>query len=275
MKRCTASLIGFVFIALALASVFSAQEYVSLVKRALDDSSFHWRSFEAEDVRLFYKPDSFAERHRVMLVRSAKASVEEVLKFLGEPGYDRILHVFYVDTRKEMDRIIGRPVAGYADWTGSGVFLVLNPEWRSFDTHEITHVLSMSLWGTPDPTSRWMVEGVAVSCDGWCQEYSVDEIASYLLSQDQLPPLHELFRNFAELGEIRAGFYAASVIGFVRNRYGPDALRDLWMNGSGDLSGSLGSTIDEIEASWKKYLKETAGNEIQIDLENIEELECG
>ena len=273
-KGCV-SFIDIIFIVSVVSTVLTAQEYTGLVQRALDDTSFHWSSAETEGIKLFYKADSFAERHRMMLLRSAQVSVEEVLESMGEKGYDRVLHVFYVDTRKEMERIVGRPVAGYADWTGSGVFLVFNPDWRSFDKHEITHVLTMSMWGTPDPTSRWMIEGVAIYCDGWCREYSVDEIAWYLLSRDQLPPLQELFENFAELGEIRAGFYAASVIGFIRNTYGVMALRNLWMNGSVDLAGSLGSTINEVENSWKKYLKERVGDDGQIDMERIEELGCG
>ena len=76
-----------------------------------------------------------------------------------------------------------------------------------------------------------MIEGIAVYSDGWCREYTIDEIAFRFLSDGQLPPLQELFDDYGTLGEIRGGMYAASVIGFIRDTYGADALRKVWRDG--------------------------------------------
>ncbi|UCF06539.1 MAG: hypothetical protein JSV33_05800 [bacterium] len=264
-----------ILLSMVITTGISAKKDVDYVKKALEDTTFTWRSAEAKGVRIYYQLDSFAEKHRAMLFRSVTTAVDEALECLGESGYERTLHVFYLESRKEMDRIVGRTYSGFANWTASGVFVVFNPEWRSFEKHEITHVLTMELWGTPDATSNWMIEGIAVYCDGWCREYSVDEIAFHYLSRGQLPPLRELFDNFATLGEIRAGFYAASLIGFIRHTYGAEALRSLWHNSNGALTELLGVDVDKLETSWKNYLKSNVKKGTTVDLETIKDKGCG
>jgi hypothetical protein len=253
----------------------SADEYTSLVKAALEEPDFDWRSTESGKVRVFYKPDSFAKRHRMTLLRSANATVEEVTKLFDEPEYDRILNIFYVDSREEMNTLVGMPATGYADWTGSGIFLVVSPEWRSFEKHEFAHIITMGAWGRPDPTSRWMTEGIAIYADGWCRESTTDEIAYHFLSRGRLPKLPELFDDYATLGEIRAGFYAASVIGYIHDTYGTDALRKVWTGGCGDLSETLGVDVHQLESAWREYLRRVVDDDVEVDMKSIEEFGCG
>jgi len=258
---------------LVIAAVLaSAQEPAGPIERALTDSS--WESVEAESVTVFFKPGSFAERHRHMLLRSAQVALSEVVECLGEAEYDRELRLIYVDSREEMNELAGRPATGLAVWTENGVFLVVNPQWRSFEKHEITHVVTMGVWGPPDPTSQWMIEGISISCDGWCREYSIDEIAYHLLSHGELPPLPELFDNFRSLGEVRGGVYAASIIDFIRTTYGTDAVRKLWTEGTGDRIGSAAAKIEEVDALWKEHLERTVGD-VDVDYDVIKENGCG
>lgn len=245
------------------------------VQKALDDSTFIWLSSSSDRVRIFYPKGSFAEKHRMTLLRSVQTAVDEVLKLLDEPAYEPLLNVFYLESRDEMKRIVGRPYSGFSNWTANGIFIVVNPEWRSFEKHEFAHVVTMGGWGSPDVTSHWMIEGIAVHVDGWCREYTVDEMASHLLSNDQLPSLPELFDDFANLGEIRAGFFAASFIGFIRNTYGMPKLRTLWLNGVGNLEGVLDDDLNHIENSWKLYLKQNVRENIQVDFDAVNKLGCG
>jgi hypothetical protein len=265
---------------LALLLLFFATDVLgqtpdNLVRKALDDSTFTWLSSTANGIRIFYQKDSFAEKHRMMLLRSAETTVDEVLEFLGEPAYDPVLNIFYVESRDEMKRIVGHPYSGFADWEASGIFLVVNPEWRSFEKHEFTHVITMGVWGPPDDTSRWMIEGIAICSDGWCREYTVDEVAFHFLSTGQLPSLQKLFDDYASLGEIRAGFSAASFIGFLRSTYGMPKLRSLWSNGVGNLNEVLGEELNQVESSWKLYLERNVRKDVHVDLDAINKLGCG
>jgi hypothetical protein len=251
------------------------QEYENHAEKALADSTFAWKTITSNKIRIYYQKGSFAERHRVMILRSVTTAVDEVLNFLGESDWNRVLNVFYLESRQEMKKIVGHPYTGFSDWTANAIFIVLNPEWRSFEKHEFTHVVTMGIWGLPHETSRWMIEGVAVCCDGWCREYSVDEIAFHLLSNDQLPKLEELFKNFASLGEIRAGISAGSFIGFIVKTFGVDKLRSLWSEGVGNIREVLGGDLNQIETSWRSYLRQKVQKDIPLDLDNINELKCG
>ena len=264
-----------VLLLLVFATNAGGQPPDNLVQRALHDSTFSWLSSSANGIKIFYQKDSFAEKHRMMLLRSAETTVHEVLEFLDEPAYEPLLNIFYVESRDEMKRLVGRPYSGFADWEASGIFLVLNSEWRSFEKHEFTHVITMGVWGPPDVTSRWMIEGIAICSDGWCREYTVDEIAFHLLSNGQLPSLQELFDDHASLGEIRAGFFAASFIGFIRSTYGMPKLRSLWSKGAGNLNEVLGNELNQIESSWKLYLERNVRRDVHVDLETINESGCG
>ena len=120
-----------------------------------------------------------------------------------------------------------------------------------------------------------MIEGIAISFDGWSREYADDEIAVHFLSDGLLPPLSEFIENHTALGEIAGGFYAASVNGFIRDTYGPEALRNLWINGCDDVSELLGADINQVETAWKNHLRIEVREEIKVDLETIKELGCG
>jgi hypothetical protein len=259
----------------ALPTAGLGQDFDNYVQKALADSTFAWRTISSDGVRIFYQEHSFAERHRMMLLRSATEMVNEVLKLLDEQAYEPQLNVFYLSSRDEMARIVGHTYSGYADWSGPGIFVVMNPEWRSFEKHEFTHVVTMGLWGPPDDTSRWMIEGISIYSDGWCREYSVDDIASYLLANDQLPSLQELFGDYSKLGEIRAGFSAASFIEFIRNTYGIAAVRSLWSGGVSHLADLLGDDLTHIEDSWRRSVKQNERPDVHVDFEAITASGCG
>ncbi len=258
-----------------LTSVLMAQPSDDLVGKALEDTTFNWQSIENDDVRIYYQTGSFAEKHRAMLLRSATEMINEVLNYLDESEYEGPLNMFYLNSRKEMKQIVGQPVTGFAHWSANAIFVVFNPEWRSFEKHEFTHIITMGAWGAPDDTSRWMVEGIAVACDGWCREYTVDQIAYYYLSKGELPSLENLFQNFRSLGEIRGGFYAASVIGFIHNTYGAAALRNIWINGTESLAEELEIDVNQLEAAWKARLNSTVDKSVPVDITTITKLGCG
>lgn len=268
-------LISLLLIVLNFNSSLKGQDTNDFVQRALNDSTFTWFVTASNGIKIYYQKDSFAERHRMMLLRSVATAVDEVLEFLEESEYDTLLNVFYVESRDEMKRIVGRPVTGFSNWTANAIFIVLNPEWRSFEKHEFTHVVTMGRWGSPHVTSRWMIEGISIYSDGWCREYTVDEVAFHLLTNNQIPPLQEFLNDYSSLGEIRAGFYAASLIGFIYNTYGVQTLRNLWLNGFEDFSELLDGDVNHIYNSWSNHLKRNVRSDTEVDLDTINKLGCG
>lgn len=268
MKRMSYGL----FLAIFAANPFFAQ---NMLETAISDPYFDWKYVENPSAKVHFKPGSFAERHRETLLRSVTESIREDLEFLGEEQDDAVLQVFFVDDRSEMERITGRPVTGFAHWGANAIFLVCSPEWRSFEKHEFAHILTMGRWGPPHESSRWMVEGIAIAADGWCREFSLDAIARHYLDRGELPPLDKLPARFRDLGEIRGGVYAGSVLAFIRKRHGPEAIRAIWERGlEAWVSRPSGST-EALETEWKAFLKRTVDDTVPVDIDAINELGCG
>jgi len=120
-----------------------------------------------------------------------------------------------------------------------------------------------------------MIEGICITADGWCREYTIDQVAYCFPPGGQRPPLEEHSETLAELGEIRGGMYAASVIGFIREEFGADAVRSLGTEGSTILSDTMGLSFDRIEVMWKEYLGREVDGGIQVDIVSIDVSGCG
>jgi len=240
------------------AAAAGTQAVDSEVDDALANPKFTWLSIAEGGVRVYYQPGSFAERHRIMLLRSAQAAEAKGLAFLEQKADSLELRVIYVDDRAQMEQLIGHRYSGYSDWTGHGVFLVCNPDWRSFETHEITHILSMDRWGRPTEGSSWMVEGLPIAVDGWCQTADVDRIASYLVAAGRWPGLSEFPAKASSLGEIPGGVFSASLIRHLRERYGAAIIEEVWRSGLEKALKDRKLDPKRVEEEWLDALRRVA-----------------
>ena len=255
--------------------VLPAEGADSQIDRALDHPDFIWTSIATDNVRLYYQPGSFAERHRVMLLRSARGALATGLEFLDQETDDRELRVLYVDDRAQMEELIGHTYSGFADWTGHGVFLVCNPDWRSFDTHEIAHILTMGRWGSPVDQSAWMIEGLPVAVDGRCATAGIDRIAAYLASEGRWPGLLEFQADPGALGEVAGGCMGASLIRFLQREYGPGILREIWSFGLVKTFEERNVEVAEVEQEWQEWLRDLEDPLIENEWDKIEADGCG
>lgn len=248
----------------------------SQIDQALADPGFNWESISAGHVHLYYLPGQFADRHRVMLLRSARAALETGLRFLDQKPENRDLRVLYVADRGQMEALIGHTYSGFADMAGHGVFLVCNAEWRSFDTHEITHLLTLGRWGDPSDQSGWMVEGLPIAVDGLCQDADVDRIAAYLAAQGRWPGIFEYQIDPREkLGEVASGSLAGSFIRYLRKEYGPEVLENVWKSGLVQTLEDRGADAKEVEKHWLERLRRLDRPLTDEEWEEIETKGCG
>ena len=250
-------------------------ELAGMAQAALSNPDFVWKSIEGDGCRIHYQPDSFAARHVIMLLRSAERSMEEGLEFLEEGEYGRRIQVFYVNSREEMKKLTGMGSTGYADSESNSVYLVCKDDWRSFDQHEITHILSLNIWGNPHEPVEWIREGLAVYVDGRCGQYTINDLVGYLLAEDEFPSLKTVIFSFREQNDLIAYLQCGSVIGYVCETYGVEALRKLWDEGAENIESVLGVTLEELEAHWRKHVPESYPGKAEVDWKAIEDHGCG
>jgi len=250
-------------------------EFTGMAQAALSHPDFVWKSIKGDGCRIHYQPGSFAARHVVMLLRSAERSIEESLEFLEVEEYGRRIEIFYVNSREEMKKLVGMGSTGFADSESNSVYLVCKDDWRSFDQHEITHILSLTIWGNPHEPVEWIREGLAVYVDGRCGQYTINDLVRYVLEEDEFPSLKTVIFGFREQNDLIAYLKCGSVVGYIYETYGLEALRKLWDEGVENVQNVLGMTLDELEAEWRAHILEGSSLETDVDWKAIEDHGCG
>jgi hypothetical protein len=176
-----------------------------------------------------------AERLLPTLAADAERAIAANLAWLGEPAARVKLRLFFVGSREQM-----RPLTGAND--------SVRPALR----HELMHLLSWRLWGTPGGV--WLSEGVASVAAGSCRGWSFDDVAAALDRAGRLVAFDELRQRFIFAGEAGAARYlqSASVVAYIERVHGRRRLRAFWSTGGfGGSEHSLGVGAAVLEARWR------------------------
>jgi hypothetical protein len=246
-----------------------------LARRAMDHPGVTWREIDGKAVRVYYQPGTFGARHVAALTRSADGALEEAVALVDSGPYERPLNVFLLTSRDQMIDLLGFRATGFADWRSSSVFLVVRDDWRSFDLHEITHVVSMSKWGEPAEPVWWIREGLAVYADGRCRDHTVDELVAEYLRRGTLPTAADLIDRFGDQGELRGYLSSGSLVGYLVETYGIHKVEAVWKQGGDHIESVLGTKLANIDRGWRARLA-AAGKPIPPEeWTRVDSLGCG
>ena len=253
--------------------VLAANEPQGSARAALDNPAFTWVNQDTKHFRVHFAADSYPAAHRDELVERVEAARRDNLALLGANEFQPMIDVFFIESRAQMDSLVGSPVTGLADRDARAVFLVTNPEWRAFERHEIMHVLAHHVWG---PSSgAWIEEGLAQFADGRCGDYTIHDVVRALARADGYVPIATLVEQFRELDDLTAYLQAASMVGYLYETRGREAVRAVWQNGVDALSKVAGETPSAFAESWWKWVRERAKPVPSDQLQIISEKGCG
>jgi hypothetical protein len=222
----------------------------------LSDARYEWISTETPHTRIHVAAGSFAEHNRDQLAVRAEEARRIVLERLHGPDYTPSVDFFYVDSRAEMNRLVGLPVTGYAYFEERAVVLVYNAAWRPFERHELTHVVTLGTW--PEPAGPAVVEGLATYVDGYCGGYENGRVARSIQDSGAGVALVTLAGEFRLQDDLVAYLQAAALIEFAVERAGPGVIRPTWKRGLPALAQLLGiPSEDELELQFEDWLSRT------------------
>lgn len=223
-------------------------------QRILDDPRYEWITIETPNTRVHLPVGSFAATNRDLLAARAKEARSTVRNRLNEPDYPSTIDLFHVDSRADMERLVGIPVSGFAYFDDQVVVLVFNSNWRSFERHEMTHVVTLGTW--PDPAGPAVVEGLATYVDGFCGGYENGRVAHSMLDTETLLPFENLTGGFRQQDDLVAYLQAAATIEFAVERLDFASPGDFGLQ----FEDWLSSTYDPIPAeSWDAILEHGCG----------------
>jgi hypothetical protein len=219
---------------------------------------FAWRLVDAPHARLHVVDGSKVQGLAAALTDSIEAARSAALRTLGEAELpnEAPLELFLVDTREDMQRLMGRPIAGFAQPGELTAAFVAGPGFRPFFRHELTHAYAAVRWGKLS-AGEWLTEGLAALAQGRCQGHAIDEIAAGFLASGQVPPLPALRDRFREFPELPSYIEAASVVQFLSRERGMGAIRSIWQGGAGvGAEGHpLGADGEATERRWRAHLR--------------------
>jgi hypothetical protein len=214
-----------------------------------DTSGFSWRVVELpkRGLRLYIQRGTDADSDPRALTDSVLRAQTDVLALLAEPliaprrsppdtAGDAAAALFVVGSRADMQRLAGRPLAGFVQQGEATAFFVWTSGYRAPLRHELAHLYTFLRWGQPPAgaAAAWIVEGIGAWAAGPCQGKSPDALAAGLLTSGRLPSVAELSTRFRELDEDVAMPSAGSLVGFIHARQGITGLRAQWDSAPGE-----------------------------------------
>ena len=251
----------------------STAEDGPLARRLLADDASEWRTISVPGARVHLARGSAADRDAAAVAESVAVIRRTLLALLGIPAANdaaRPANLFFLSSRDEMRRLVGRPLAGFIQQgEATGVFVVAGGyHYGSLLRHELAHLYSFEAWGAPHG-GRWLVEGFAAWTAGSCQGHSPDELAAGAIARRTLVPLAELASGFDRVAEDVAVPQAASIVGFLVRREGLDEVRRLWREPP-DTVHPLGRNGPALEAAWLDELSRVRPATLDVPRLSIE-----
>ncbi|MEZ4700821.1 MAG: hypothetical protein R2834_10865 [Rhodothermales bacterium] len=214
-------------------------------------TGFDWRADSTAHFVVYAERGSEGERRLEEVKRDVEASLVRVNRVLGAHQEEPRATIFLVDSRDRMRALIGHETNGIAFFKTRTLCYIVNERMMLSATHELLHVVAMNRWGTPE---RWVNEGLAVYATGNWHGHDLHRLAAFLGREGVQLSWDELTRSFSRHNDLITYPQAGSLIGFIYETYGVEAVEALWKDGAGGLQRVTGTTPDVIEASWKARL---------------------
>lgn len=245
-----------------------------LAATALANEHFTWTQSQTPGFRVHFLADSYPARHQDSLTARlplALAHAREVIEVPVAPGP---IDLFFVESRPQMEELVGGRATGFAQPSARAVFLMTNPDWRAFEKHEIMHVVAVQGWGPAAPGNDWLVEGLAQFADGHCGGYVNADIALALNARHGWIPFEDVLTRFRAQPDLRAYLQAASFVEYLHGTYGSPVLRRLWTEGVTRETAIDGTLLGVIEQKWRAQLKPVQVPSAE-EVDRIEQKGCG
>jgi len=131
----------------------------SYVLGFIGNDSIELSSVNYKSIRIYFKDSSYLASHLANIEQELDIAYERILVVLHIPRYTTGIYLLAVDSKEEMQQVMGYKIKAGAAQGHDLVFFVYNDKIRAKFKHEIFHLISYETWG---PTNyRFLEEGGA------------------------------------------------------------------------------------------------------------------
>ncbi|MBS1536234.1 MAG: hypothetical protein JST20_00635 [Bacteroidetes bacterium] len=215
-------------------------------------SSVNYKSF-----RIYFTESSYTANHLNEIERELDIAYNKILSVLNISSYNNGIYLLAVDSKEEMNKVMGYKIKGGAAKGHDLVFFVYNQNIRPQFKHEIFHLISYEIWGLTN--YRLLDEGGATYTDNYCfYDNPMYSINAYYLQQKKLFPLDSLinrFDNQVKKSDVIAYIQSAGIYKYLYEKYGVEKMKLLWTGGFENFNSIYGFSIEELETEWISFIK--------------------
>ncbi len=234
-------------------------------------SSVNYKSF-----RIYFKDSSYTSSHLDKIETELDSAYSKILAVLNISNYTNGIYLLAVDSKEEMQKVMGYKIKGGAAQGHDLVFFVYNQNIRPQFKHEIFHLISNEIWG--HTKCRLLDEGGATFTDDFCfYDNPMYSINAYFLQQKKLFALNSLIYDFdtkAKENDVIAYIQSAGIFKYLFEKYGVEKMKKLWTQGFDSFKSIYGFSIEQLESDWLKHIK-TISIPLEIDEKKLMTEGCG
>jgi len=250
IKPSTTALVAVLSVLLA----FCGRGYEPPTKdRVLADSSMTWKKDSSEHFDFYFESGRIPIQTVDLAKRTFEKKYAELLQSLEIEGRDRRLSLFMIESRGRMKRVVGLETNGIANVEDHTVFSIFNDSVKTLGIHEFCHIVTTNQWGKTKEV--WLSEGLAVYSDNVWWGFELHPLAYHLQSRGKLVPIQRLIDNFRGSSSIVSYPECGSFVKFIREKYGVDILKRLWIRGTIVFEKDLNKTLPAIEQEWLQEIR--------------------
>jgi hypothetical protein len=229
----------------------------SYVLGFIGNDSIYLSSVNYKSFRIYFKDSSYTANHLMEIEQELDIAYSKILSVLNIPSYNNGIYLLAVDSKEEMQKVMGYKIKGGAAKGHDLVFFVYNQNIRPQFKHEIFHLISYETWGLTN--CRLLDEGGATYTDNYCfYDNPMYSINAYYLQQKKLFPLDSLvnsFDNQAKISDVIAYIQSAGIFKYLYEKYGVEKMKLLWAGGFENFKSIYGFSIGQLETDWLNFIK--------------------
>jgi len=241
-------------------------------KSLKNKKGFTWISKSSANFNYYFESGTPADRDFDKICAWMEKSRANVERLLGG-SFGGKTESFIVDSRARMKQLVGEEGNGFAFGSKNSdtsklefvTAMVYGDAIKGIGAHETCHSLAHLLWGKPH--GLWMDEGLAVYSDDQWYGHPLHAVAKVLVDKGKLLPVADLLNDnwikkypdmvtYPELG---------SFVKFLYEKYGLDAVKNLWQHGAKNADSAFGKNIVALETEWRAELAKVDASSIQYN----------
>lgn len=220
---------------------------------------FSWSRAETERLRVYAETGTEAVPPAQALTAPLELVLAEVSSALGGATPSGPVHVFAVASPERVNALMGVRTPGRAFHATRVFAFQVRPGWEATARHELTHVVAANAWSPAK--EDWFNEGFATyvsrpQIEGGLHGY----VRQVILPKPDAPSLAELagrMQRNERTGELY--IQGASVAKHLQDRYGLDAVRQVWRGGLAAIPAATGKDLAAFEAEWRAAVQASGG----------------